>query len=277
MIYPKSAANKATRRVNDSVDRNLSVRQVKIQISKFMLETCTRRVLVQRRCSISRSIIPQVTMKINKNDVLFCYWLANRGKPTRKLLLLHRHGTESTMRRSTRLVLASHVVLIMASFLVVQLLRRHHGKPVFSFFAFALSSTTSTPSTSKLNLCRPIRRVAIVGSGIAGLSVAHALTNSPNLHQSAQDAIASATAAATSEGKSSSSSTTPSTSWQQQQPLPEFEVSLFDSRSSFGGTQAGGAGVQLNGGLAVLNKINPLVSRSLGIVELAWVGDFVFE
>ena len=60
----------------------------------------------------------------------------------------------------------------------------------------------------------PVERVAIIGSGIAGLSLAHALTNSPELAKST--------------------------------PGSKIEVSLFDSRPSF--DFDAGSGVQLNGG-----------------------------
>jgi 2-polyprenyl-6-methoxyphenol hydroxylase-like FAD-dependent oxidoreductase len=61
---------------------------------------------------------------------------------------------------------------------------------------------------------QPIQRVAIIGTGIAGLSLAHALENSPELARAA--------------------------------PGSTIEVSLFDSRPSFDFNA--GAGVQLNGG-----------------------------
>ena len=64
----------------------------------------------------------------------------------------------------------------------------------------------------------PIQRVAIIGSGIAGLSLAHALTNSPELL-----------------AKSSGC---------------EIQVALFDARPSFDFNA--GAGVQLNGGELVI-------------------------
>lgn len=76
---------------------------------------------------------------------------------------------------------------------------------------------------------RPKTRVAIVGSGIAGLSVAHALTNSPLLEQ--------------------------------EYGSFDFQVSMFESRPKLD-TKAG-AGVQLNGGLAALGKINPKVQRAV--------------
>ncbi len=84
----------------------------------------------------------------------------------------------------------------------------------------ALSSVYMSASQSAKS--RPIQRVAVIGCGIAGLTVAHALTNSPSLAGSAK------------------------------QPL---QVSLFDSRPAL--DFEAGAGIQLNGGMAVLRKINP--------------------
>jgi len=74
----------------------------------------------------------------------------------------------------------------------------------------------------------PIRRVAIVGGGIAGLSLAHALKNSPSLC-SKEDA-------------------------------DKLEVTIFDSRAYL--DYQVGSGVQLNGGMAVLGKINPDVQKA---------------
>jgi 2-polyprenyl-6-methoxyphenol hydroxylase-like FAD-dependent oxidoreductase len=78
----------------------------------------------------------------------------------------------------------------------------------------------------------PVKRVCIVGAGIAGLSLAHALTNAPSLQRDAAD---------------------------------ELEVSIFDSREALDYTA--GSGVQLNGGMACLGKINPDVQRA--VIEAA--------
>jgi salicylate hydroxylase len=75
----------------------------------------------------------------------------------------------------------------------------------------------------------PIKRVAIVGTGIAGLSLAHALKNSPSL--SPNDSA------------------------------DNLEVTLFESRKTL--DYQTGSGVQLNGGLAVLGKINPDVREAV--------------
>ena len=85
---------------------------------------------------------------------------------------------------------------------------------------------------------RPIRRVAVVGSGVAGLSLAQALTNSPTLRKSySMD---------DDDDKSNNNN---------------FEVSIFDARSKLDTTA--GAGIQLNGGLNVLGRINPAVQRAV--------------
>jgi hypothetical protein len=68
---------------------------------------------------------------------------------------------------------------------------------------------------------KPVKRVAVIGSGIAGLSLAQALK------KNSQD----------------------------------LDVSIFDSRKSFDFTA--GSGVQLNGGLSVLGKINPAAQKAV--------------
>lgn len=72
---------------------------------------------------------------------------------------------------------------------------------------------------------QPIRKVAIVGSGIAGLSLAQALENSPNLQGNGEP----------------------------------IEVTVYDSRPSL--NYEAGAGVQLNGG-EILYCYNELMDVS---------------
>lgn len=76
----------------------------------------------------------------------------------------------------------------------------------------------------------PIKRVGIVGAGIAGLSLAHALENVQNNNNE------------------------------------DFEISLFDSRPSL--IFQDGAGVQLNGGMSVLHKINPKLQTAVAEAAL---------
>jgi len=73
------------------------------------------------------------------------------------------------------------------------------------------------------------KRVAIIGTGIAGLSVAHGLTNSPTLRE--------------------------------QYGSCDFDVSLFEARKNL--DTKGGAGVQLNGGLVALGMMNASVQRAV--------------
>jgi len=85
-----------------------------------------------------------------------------------------------------------------------------------------------------------VKKVAIIGSGIAGLSLAHALENSeecakPYLKQAQR-----------SDNSKSAFG---------------VETHLFDSRPSI--NFLSGAGIQLTGGLACLKKINPQVYRSV--------------
>ena len=93
-----------------------------------------------------------------------------------------------------------------------------------------LTSVTSLSSNNAVavNPNKPIERVAIIGSGIAGLSLAHALSNSPSLSDGFQG---------------------------------NMEVSLYDSRNALDYTF--GAGMQMNGGLSVLGKINPEVQEAV--------------
>jgi salicylate hydroxylase len=76
-------------------------------------------------------------------------------------------------------------------------------------------------------VAKPVQRIAIIGSGISGLSVAHALLNNPSPSRN-----------------------------------PDWEVvDLFDARPALDTTA--GAGVQLNGGLSVLGRINPTLQEAV--------------
>lgn len=102
------------------------------------------------------------------------------------------------------------------------------------FFLCQCSVEGLSQTTSR----RPIRRVAVVGSGIAGLSLSHALTNSVNVDNHDMD--------------------------------NNFEVSIFDSRRSLDTTA--GAGIQLNGGLQTLGLINPKVQEAVKKAGLPMTG-----
>lgn len=93
-----------------------------------------------------------------------------------------------------------------------------------------LIALSLVPRVSTLAPRKPIRRVAVVGSGVAGLALAQALTNSPTLDQTYNDSC-------------------------------DWDVSLFDARSTLDTTA--GAGIQLNGGLHVLGLINPEVQKAV--------------
>jgi salicylate hydroxylase len=82
-----------------------------------------------------------------------------------------------------------------------------------------------TPIKKEIAVVKPIRKVAVIGSGIAGLSLAHALVN--NIEHVGS----------------------------------EIQVEIFDARPLLDTTA--GAGVQLNGGLAILGKINPSVQEAV--------------
>lgn len=75
---------------------------------------------------------------------------------------------------------------------------------------------------------KSIQRIAIVGAGVSGLSLAHALKNSPRLAPNGEN--------------------------------HDIEVTIFDSRKKL--DYQAGSGIQLNGGMAVLGKINPQVQRA---------------
>jgi len=100
---------------------------------------------------------------------------------------------------------------------------------VFLLFLLSIIQSVNSLSTSVTTPPPPIKRVAVIGIGVAGLTLAHALENSPDLSSS-----------------SSQSNVDPLHT--------PIKVSLFESRTTLD-FKAGG-GLQLNGGMSVLRKIN---------------------
>ena len=96
--------------------------------------------------------------------------------------------------------------------------------------ASALASTSAFASESP-----PIQRVAIIGSGIAGLSLAHALENSENCAKAYTDALENANPSI-SVSKSSFG----------------VQTRIYDSRPSL--NFGAGAGIQLTGG-KICNRV----------------------
>lgn len=94
----------------------------------------------------------------------------------------------------------------------------------------------------------PVKKVAIIGSGICGLSLAHALENSENCARPYLDKI--------------------SVSGDDVDPSSNFgiEAHVFDARESL--NYRAGAGVQLTGGLATLKSINPSVHKKVANAAL---------
>lgn len=99
------------------------------------------------------------------------------------------------------------------------------------------------PSPAPKQKQKPVQRVCIVGAGIAGLTLAHGLTNSPSLMMTRQEGGTTATTTTTTAA------------------VTKVSVSVFDSRPSLDYTA--GSGVQLNGGLACLGRLNPDVQRAV--------------
>ena len=86
------------------------------------------------------------------------------------------------------------------------------------------ASVESLSSVATETTTRPIKRVAVIGSGIAGLGVAHALDSLSN-------------------------------------EADNLEVSVFDARTKL--NPLDGAGIQLNGGLTALGKIDEDLQRKV--------------
>ena len=84
---------------------------------------------------------------------------------------------------------------------------------------------------------RPVEKVAIIGSGIAGLSLTHALVNSKECSKTYSEALGGGTL--------------------------NLEAHLFDSRPSL--NYAAGAGIQLTGGKRKCFRFSFLLHRNLRI------------
>jgi hypothetical protein len=89
----------------------------------------------------------------------------------------------------------------------------------------------------------PVERVAIIGGGIAGLSLAHALLSS-NMRD---ELLAKAGAEAEAEAEGGSAAT-------------GMNVEIFESRSGFD-YEKSGSGIQLTGGMAALRRMSPALQR----------------
>ena len=134
-------------------------------------------------------------------------------------------------------VLISGVIVVFFGVIVVVvalLLQSQIQPPSHHWSCTGLSLTSSTYR-------RPVKRIAIIGAGISGLAVTHALINHVN-HQ-----------------PSSPHPNQPSTPVNNQyQPTSSYcydAIDVFDARPKL--DETAGAGIQLNGGLSILGKINP--------------------
>jgi len=79
-----------------------------------------------------------------------------------------------------------------------------------------------------VDTAKPIQRVAVVGAGISGLTLKHALENSERSRAASDDPI---------------------------------KVSIYESRESL--NYKAGAGIQMNGGMGILYKINPDLQKKI--------------
>jgi salicylate hydroxylase len=92
-------------------------------------------------------------------------------------------------------------------------------------FCDGLSTITTSPPVGS----KPVKRIAIIGCGISGLAVTHALINNSYRKDTYENVFET--------------------------------IDLFDSRTDFDHTA--GAGIQLNGGLSILGKINPTLQTAV--------------
>ena len=147
--------------------------------------------------------------------------------------------------RSSTIHPASAAVVMMKVFLLLPvlvpllqlLLHPTHFCSCLSTTPFQSSSTSGSGSSAIPH--RPIQRIAIIGAGISGLAVTHALIHS--------NVVPTTTAADTTTTMTTTN--------------PPIIIDLFDARKEFDHTA--GAGIQLNGGLSILRRINPTLQQAV--------------
>ncbi|KAL7532967.1 hypothetical protein ACHAXR_004961, partial [Thalassiosira sp. AJA248-18] len=98
-------------------------------------------------------------------------------------------------------------------------------------------SSRSTVEASAAAPAVPVQKVAIIGAGIAGLSLAHSL-RSTHLREN--------------NGENNTT--------------PPIQIDIFDSRSDL--DEKSGSGIQLTGGMAALRRISPALQRSVSEASL---------
>ena len=113
----------------------------------------------------------------------------------------------------------SNIILLLSSQQIESFSSTPYTRSKFFERSTVLKETKSESNET------PVKRIGIIGTGIAGLSLAHALEN---VNQNDAD---------------------------------PFEIHLFDSRKSM--SVKDGAGIQMNGGMSVLHKINPSLQKKV--------------
>ncbi len=132
-----------------------------------------------------------------------------------------------TKRMMKQIQLTRKILLFYLLLLINNITKSCHGlqAPVYSSLVNKLGLSSSSSDVSKST---PIKKVAIIGSGICGLSLAHALENSESCAKPYLDALFSST-------RDSSRSTDGSSRKGELSPLSSpfgIETFIFDSRSS---------------------------------------------
>ncbi|KAL3756216.1 hypothetical protein ACHAWU_007167 [Discostella pseudostelligera] len=113
--------------------------------------------------------------------------------------------------------------------------------PLFSSPSTDEDAGFSSPSAASTKTARLVKRVAIIGGGISGLSLAHALRSNSMMLDVMQSKQL--------QRRHSSSDNIP--------PTTISTIDIFESRSSFSSKSGSGSGIQLTGGMAALHRINP--------------------